>query len=91
MKNKQGTYEKLAEISRSNDYITGNLQDYFYHINYYKFIGIDLSRQANVSIPQQINFTQKLKENDGATMFFIVEKQQQTVLILFLNSLIITE
>ena len=28
-------------------------------------------------IPQQINFVGKLEEDDGATMFFIAEKQQK--------------
>ena len=30
------------------------IQDYLYHENIYKLIGIDLSRQTNTSIPQQI-------------------------------------
>ena len=36
-------------------------------------------------------FTGKLEEDDGATMFFIAEKQQKTILNFFLDSLIITE
>ena len=43
-KNKQEAHEKLVEISRNNDYTTGNLLDYLYHKNYYKLIGVDLSR-----------------------------------------------
>ena len=39
---KQEAYEKLAEVSRNNDYTTGNLLDYFYHQNNYKRIGTDL-------------------------------------------------
>ena len=62
-------------MSRNDDYTTGSLLDYLYHQNYYKLIGIDLSRQTNTNIPQQINFTGKLDEVDGATMFFIAEKQ----------------
>ena len=31
VKNKQGAYEKLIEMSRNNDYATGNLLDYLYH------------------------------------------------------------
>ena len=38
---------------------------------FYKLIGIDLSRQANLTIPQEINFTEKLEDVDGAAMFFI--------------------
>ena len=44
-------------MSRNDDYTTGNLLDYLYHQNYYKLIGIDLPRQTNTSIPQEINFT----------------------------------
>ena len=67
VKNKQGAYEKLVEMSRKNDDTTGNLLYYLYHQNYYKLIDIDLSRQTNISTPQQINFTGKLEEDDGAT------------------------
>ena len=42
---------------------------------YYKLIGINLS-----IIPSNINFTEKLDEDDGATMVFILEKQQKTIL-----------
>ena len=35
----------------------------------------DLLRQANTNILQQINFTEKLEKDDGATMFFIAGKQ----------------
>ena len=72
-------------------YTTGNLQDFSYCQNYYKLIGIGLSRQANTSIPLQINFTGKLEEDDGATMFFIAEKQQKAVLNVSLDSLIVRE
>ena len=56
-------------MSRNNDYTIKNLLDYLYHQNYYKLIGIDLPRQTNTSIPQQINFTGKLEEDDNATLF----------------------
>ena len=46
-------------MSKNNDYTTGSLLDYVYHQNYYKLIDIDLSRQTNKNIPQQINFTEK--------------------------------
>ena len=36
-------------MSRNDDYTTGNLLDYFYHRNYYKPIGIDLSRRVYVN------------------------------------------
>ena len=51
VKNKQEAYKKLIEMSRSDGYTTGNLLDFSYHQNYYKLIGTDLSRQANMNIP----------------------------------------
>ena len=47
-------------MSRNDDYTTGKLLDYLYHEKYYKVIGIDLSRQTNISTPQQINFIGKI-------------------------------
>ena len=78
-------------MSKGDHYTTGNLLGYLYYQNYYKLIGIDLSRQTNMNIPQQINFTGKLEEDDGAVMFFIAEKQQKTILNFSLDSLIVTE
>ena len=78
-------------MSRNNDYTTGNVLYYSYHQNYYKLIGTDLWRQTNMTIPQQINFTGKLEKDDSATMFFIAEKQQKTILNFSLDSLILTE
>ena len=61
-------------MSRTDEYTTGHFLNYLYHQNYYKLIGIDLSRKTNTSIPQEINFVGKLEEDYDATMFFIVEK-----------------
>ena len=47
--------------------------------------------KKNSSICQQISYTGKLKEDDGATMFFIAEKQQKRILNFSLDSLIVTE
>ena len=79
------------EMSKNSDYTIGSLLDYLYHQNYYKLIGIDLPRQTNTNIPQQINFAGKLEKYDGAKMIFIVEKQQKTILNISLNSLILAE
>ena len=86
IKRKQETYEKLVEMSRNDDYTTGNLLGFLYYRNYYKLIDIDLSRQTNTSILQQINFTGKIEEDNGVTMFL----QQITILNFSLNSIIIT-
>ena len=90
VKSKQDEYEKFIEMSENDDYAMGNLLDYLYHQNYYKLIGIDLSRQTNASIPQ-INFSENFEEDNGATMLFIVEKQQKTILNFSLPSLIVLE
>ena len=62
-------------MSRNDDSTTKNLLDFSYHQNYYKLIGIDLLRETNTNIPQQINFTGQLEEDDGGVMLFIAEKQ----------------
>ena len=61
-------------MSRNDDCTTWSLLDFSYNQNYYKLIGIDLSRQ---SIPQQIIFLGKLQEVEGATKFFTVENQHK--------------
>ena len=91
VKNKKEEREKLVEMSKNDHYPTGNLLHYLYHQIYRKLISIDLSRQANTSIRQQINFVGKLEEDDGVTIFFIVEKQQKTIPSFSLDSLIVTE
>ena len=55
-------------MSKNNDCLTRNLLNYSYHQNYYKVIGIDLLRQTNTSIPQQMNFAGKLEEDNGANV-----------------------
>ena len=64
-------------MPKNNDCTTRNLLDYSYHQNYYKVIGINLSRQTNASILQWMNFAEKYEDYD-ATMFFITEKEQKT-------------
>ena len=65
--------------------------DFSYHQSYYKLIGMNLLRQKNRNIPQQINFTGKLEKDDSATIFFIAEKHQKTILNFPLKILIVTE
>ena len=52
---------------------------------------IDLLRQTNTNIPQQIHFPRKLEKDYGVVMFFIAEKQQKSMLNISLDSLIVTE
>ena len=75
-----------------DDYTTRILLDFSYHQNYHKLIGIDLSRQTNTNIPQQIKFTRILEEDNGAVIIFIAEKLQKKKKLRFaLGSLIVTE
>ena len=59
VKNKQEAYEKLVEMSRNDNYTTRNLLDNSYLQKRGKLIDIDLSRQANMTISQQINFIER--------------------------------
>ena len=83
-------YENLIEMSKNDEYTAGNFLDFSFHQNY-KVIGIDLSRQTKMYIPQQINFTGIFEEDDDAVMFVIAEKQQKTILSISLNSFIVSE
>ena len=65
-------------MSNNSDYTTGNLLDYAYYKKHYRLIAIELSKQTKLKDPQQINFFGKLLRNTGATMFFIMEKSEQT-------------
>ena len=56
--------------------------DYSYFQKNYKMIAIDLSKQqaldADARAIQEINFTANLDRDEGATMFFIIEKVKET-------------
>ena len=88
LKNKKEVHEKIMSISKNNDYATVNLLNYEYFSKHYKLIAIDLSKQIeleNLDLRQQINFIGKL-EDDKATMFFIVEKSEETTFEFLQNS-----
>ena len=78
VKNEEEGYEKNMDMSNNNDFTTGNLLDFAYFKKHYKLIAIDLSKQNKLKDPQQINFIGKLLKNTGATMFFIIEKSEET-------------
>ena len=83
VKNIEETYEKILQISDDNGYYTrGNLLDFNYFKEHYKMIAIDLSKQIeleNKDTKQQITFIGSLDRDEGATLFFIIEKQEETV------------
>ena len=81
IKNKEEAYEQIIEMSKNNDYTTGNLLDCEYFSKHYRLIAIDLSKQTELENPdlkQKINFIESLERNEGATMFFIIEKKEET-------------
>ena len=54
-------YEEPIEMSRNDSFTRANLVDYLYQQNYYKLIGIDLLRQTNMDISQNISLAWKLE------------------------------
>ena len=82
IKTEEELYEKIKDISRNNEYATGNLLHYDYFKKYYKLIAIDLSKQQvlqeNEDLIQQINFIGRLTE--AANIFIIIEKKEHTIL-----------
>ena len=47
VKNKEDASEAIIEISKNNDYTTGNLLGYEYFKDHYKLIATDLSNKSN--------------------------------------------
>ena len=82
IKTEAEAYEKIIDISRNNEYTTGNLLDYDYFKKHYKLIAIDLSKQQvlqeNKDLIQQINFIGKLQE--AANIFIKIKKKENTIL-----------
>ena len=82
MKIEEEAYEKIIDISRNNEYTTGNLLDYDNFKRYCKLIAIDLSKQQvfqeNEDLIQQINFTGRLER--AANVSIIIEKKEHTIL-----------
>ena len=76
-------------MSNNNDYTTCILLDFAYLKDNYKLIAIDLCKQTKLKDPQQINFIGKLSKNTGATMFFIIEKSEETTFNFSQNSVTI--
>ena len=86
IKTEEEAYEKIIDISRNNEYTTGNLLDYDYFKKYYKLIAIDLSKQQvlqeNEDLIQQINFIGRLTE--AANIFVIIEKKKENTILLLI-------
>ena len=92
LKSKEEAYKQIIEMSKNNDYTTENLLNYEYFSKHYRLIAIDLSRQIELENPdlkQQINFIGRLEREERATMFFIIEKKEETTFDFSQNSVIV--
>ena len=58
---KNNLMKKIIEMSRNNDYTTGNLLDFAYFKENYRLVATDLSKQTISKDLQQINFIGKLE------------------------------
>ena len=86
VKNEEETYEKIIDMSNNNGYTTGNLLDFAYFKENCKLIAVDLSKQTKLKDPQQISFIGKLDKDNRATMFFTIEKSEETTFNFSQNS-----
>ena len=89
IKDKEEAYEQIIEMSKNNDYTTGNLLNYEHFSKHYRQIATDLSKQIELENPdlkQKINFIGRFERNEGATMFFIIEKKEKTTFDFSQNS-----
>ena len=86
VKNKEEAYKKVIDKSNINDYTTGNLSDFVYFQKNYKLTPIDLSKKNKLKDPQQINFIGRILAARGVTMFFIIEKSEETTFEFLQNS-----
>ena len=89
VKNEEEAYEKVIDMNSNNDYTTGNLLNFVYFKENYRLIAIELSKQTELKDPQQISSIDKLLNRHGATMFFIVEKSEETTFNFSRNSVTI--
>ena len=61
--------------------------DFAYFKENYRLNAIDLSKQTKLKSPQEISFIGKLEnQTNGATVFFIIEKLEETTFEFLKNS-----
>ena len=90
LKNEEEAYKKNIDIGNNNDYTTGSLLDFAYFKENYRLIAFHLSKQNKLKDPQQISFIGKLLNRHGTTVFFIIEKSEETTFNFSQNSATIT-
>ena len=88
LKNEEEAYEKILSMNRNIDYTTGNILDFAYFKEYCRLVAADLSKQIKLKDPQQFNVIGKLENQaNGATVFFIIEKSEETTFEFLENSI----
>ena len=88
VKNEEESYGKIIDMSKNNDYTTGNFLDFAYFKENYRLIATDLSKQTRLIGLKQISFIGKLEgEDHGATIVFIIEKSEETTFEFLQNSI----
>ena len=86
-KNEEEAYEKIIDMCNNNDYTTGHLLDFAYFKENYRLIATDLSKQTKLKDLQQISLIRNIEgQNNGVTMFFIIEKSKETTFEFSQNS-----
>ena len=79
VKNEEEAYEKIIKMSKDNDYTSGNLLDFAYFREKYRLITFNLSQHTKLKLPQEINFISRFEgQTHGATMFFVIEKSEES-------------
>ena len=92
VKNKEEAYEAIIEMSKNNDYTTGNLLDYEYFKDH-QLTAIDLSKQIELENPdlkQQINFIGRLEEDKTLIIMqqcSLLLRKKKKLLLIFHNIL----
>ena len=81
VKNEEEAYEKIIDMSNSNDYTTGNLFDISYFKENYRLIATDLSKQTKLKDPQQINFIGNFLEEVEQQCSLSLKNQKKLLLI----------
>ena len=73
----------MLHLSLTFQKINNTVIDYEYFLKHYELIAMHPSKQfdlENFNLKQQINFIGRLEWKEGATMFFIIEKSEETTI-----------
>ena len=81
----------MKSLFKCQETTTTQQEIYYLLLNLLIQLYLDLSRQTNTNIDQQINFTGKLEEGDSVIMFWHCWKSTKTILNFSLDSLIAAE